>query len=38
MVYFFAHPDVAKPIDKLWLIGWGCDCALTLMAVADGTA
>jgi hypothetical protein len=31
-------PDVSKPIDKLWLIGWGCDCALTLMAVADGTA
>ena len=31
-------PDVPKPIDKVWLIGWGCDCALTLMTVADGSA
>jgi len=28
----------SKPIDKLWLVGRGCDFALTLMAVADGTA
>jgi hypothetical protein len=37
-INFDQVPDVSKPIDKLWLIGWGCDCALTLMAVADGTA
>lgn len=35
---FDALPDVPKPVDKVWLIGWGCDCALTLMAVADDTA
>lgn len=27
--------DVPKPVDRVWLIGWGCDCALTLLAVAD---
>jgi hypothetical protein len=37
-INFDGVPDVEKPINKLWLIGWGCDCALTLMAVADGTA
>ena len=30
--------DISKPIDKLWLVGQVCDFALTLMAVADGTA
>ena len=26
--------EVPKPIDKLWLIGWGCDAALTLCAIS----
>jgi hypothetical protein len=30
---FDALLDVPKPIDKVWLIGWGCDCPLTLMTV-----
>jgi hypothetical protein len=37
-INFDQVPDISKPIDKLWLIGWGCDCALTLMAVADRIA
>jgi hypothetical protein len=35
---FDALPDVPKPIEKVWHVGWGCDCALTLMAVADSAA
>ncbi|MCP9627484.1 hypothetical protein NML43_10325 [Rhodopseudomonas palustris] len=35
---FDALPDVPKPIEKVWLVGWDCDCALTLMAVADDAA
>lgn len=31
-------PDVPNPLDKVWSIGWGCDCALTLVALADGGA
>lgn len=27
--------DVPKPVAKVWLVGWGCDAALTLMAVAN---
>jgi hypothetical protein len=30
--------DVPKPVDGVWLVGWGCDCALTLLAAADGVA
>lgn len=30
--------DVPKPVDTVWLVGWGADCALTLRAVADGAA
>jgi hypothetical protein len=29
---------VPKPVDGVWLVGWGCDCALTLLAAADGVA
>lgn len=32
---FDAIPDVPHPIDKIWHIGWGCDAALTLLALAD---
>ncbi len=35
---FNGVPDVPKPIDKVWLIGWSSDVALTLLALADGTA
>jgi hypothetical protein len=28
--------DVPKPVAPVWLIGWGCDAALTLMALSDG--
>jgi hypothetical protein len=31
-------PDVPKPIDKVWHIGWGCDVALTLLALEQATA
>jgi hypothetical protein len=30
--------DVPKPVDRVWLVGWGCDCVLTLLAAADGAA
>jgi hypothetical protein len=30
--------DVPKPIDTLWLVGWGSDCLLTLLAAADDAA
>jgi hypothetical protein len=30
--------DVPKPVDTVWLVGWGADCALTLLAAADGAA
>jgi hypothetical protein len=31
-------PEVPKPVDKVWMIGWTCDAALTLIALADGSA
>lgn len=31
-------PAAFRPDDKQWLIVLGCDCSLTLMAVADGAA
>jgi hypothetical protein len=37
-IEFDAVPDVPKPIDKVWLVGWGVDAALSLMAMADGAA
>lgn len=30
--------DIPKPIDTVWLVGWGADCALTLLTVADQAA
>jgi hypothetical protein len=28
-------PDVPRPVDKVWLLGWGCDAFLTLWALAN---
>lgn len=30
--------DVPKPIDTVWLVGWGADCVLTLLTAADQAA
>lgn len=37
-VDFSDVPDVPQPVDRVWGIGWGCDCALTLLALADRAA
>ncbi len=31
-------PGIEKPIAKVWQIGWGCDAALTLIALGDGVS
>lgn len=34
-ISFDMVPDVPKPVDRVWLMGWNCDAALTLMALTD---
>ena len=31
-------PESIKPVAKVWLMVWGCDCALTLLSLADEAA
>ena len=35
-INFDAVPDVPKPVGKVWLVGWGCDAALTLVSLGNG--
>lgn len=37
-ISFDAVVDIPKPIDTVWLVGWGADCALTLLTAADQAA
>ncbi|MEM9360550.1 MAG: hypothetical protein AAGB04_30600 [Pseudomonadota bacterium] len=35
---FSSVPEVEPPLDKIWLVGWGCDAAMTLVALANRNA
>lgn len=37
-VDFDTVPNVPKPLDPAWTVGWGVDAALTLIAVGEGGA
>jgi hypothetical protein len=35
-ISFDSVADIPKPVDRVWLNGWGCDAALTLLALSEG--